>query len=87
MCFQTDKFDLVVGDLGELDRLLVGHDGSSVGSGWFLDRVEVSVDDSLLGTFDCGRWLDVGEDDKMVERILPLSSQPKDTSNSKSRVN
>ena len=93
--FQMDKFFLELGDLGDIDKVMVGHDGDGIGSGWFLEKVIIKAvpadedDDSDTEEepkaegeeprkektqkkyiFPCERWLDVGEDDKMIEREL-----------------
>lgn len=47
------------------------HDGSGFGSGWFLDNIVVA--DEKAGkqwVFNCGRWLDKGEDDGAIVREL-----------------
>ena len=38
---RTDVFSLEAVELGEITKLKIGHDGSGVGSGWFLDNVVV----------------------------------------------
>ena len=40
-CFQKDTFCLEAVDLGELDTIIVGHDGTGPGSAWKLDSVLV----------------------------------------------
>ena len=49
----------------------IGHDNKGGFAGWFLDKVE--IDSKSLGTrwiFPCGRWLDKGKDDGLLEREL-----------------
>ena len=57
----------------------------SLGSGWFLDKVVIKEgaesDHEFL--FECDRWLDEGEDDSKVERVLHVAheaSAPKEGS-------
>jgi hypothetical protein len=40
---QLDTFVLDAVDLGELQSLTIGHDGSGPGAGWHLDKVAVKV--------------------------------------------
>jgi hypothetical protein len=35
----TDVFGVECPDLGNLTKIRIGHDGSGIGSGWFLDKV------------------------------------------------
>uniref|UniRef100_S4RSQ9 PLAT domain-containing protein n=1 Tax=Petromyzon marinus TaxID=7757 RepID=S4RSQ9_PETMA len=70
---QMDVFRLEAVSLGELRKVVIGHDGTSPGQGWFLDRVVVKVTGSELDreyVFPCERWLDQGRDDRKVEREL-----------------
>ena len=84
---QVDKFALECGDLGDLTKVVVGHDGEGFGAGWFLKKIIVrpvltpdddrdDVDDDDVSKrkylFVCERWLDAGEDDKKIERELLL---------------
>ncbi|KAL4660900.1 lipoxygenase homology domain-containing protein 1-like [Arapaima gigas] len=68
---KIDNFTVEAVDLGHLKKLLIGHDNAGGSSGWFLDWVE--VDAPSLGKklrFPCGRWLDKGEDDGAIVRVL-----------------
>ncbi|CAB4019689.1 lipoxygenase homology domain-containing 1-like, partial [Paramuricea clavata] len=67
---QTDVFSLDA-DVGVLKKIRIGHDNKGGFAGWFLDKVE--IDSKSLGTrwvFPCGRWLDKGKDDGLLEREL-----------------
>ena len=84
--FQSDKFVLETGYLGDIEKVIIGHDGDGVGSGWFLNKVVVKPKDKSKSdddaddddddvnerkfVFPCERWLDVGEDDAAIEREL-----------------
>ncbi|XP_076807722.1 lipoxygenase homology domain-containing protein 1-like isoform X3 [Clavelina lepadiformis] len=60
--------------LGALHRIVVGHDISDKGAGWFLKRIVVREDrvGSDEWTFVCDRWLDSGEDDgKIIRELYP----------------
>ncbi len=68
--------------LGELRRVVVGHDGRGHGAGWFLDRVVVrqrdGADTDALHVFSCNRWLDDHEDDCSTERELRLLGEARE---------
>ena len=71
----TDVFGVESADLGNLSKIRIGHDGAGLGSGWFLDKVYVTHPLSKVQrTFLCGRWLDKGEDDGLIERELVPSA-------------
>uniref|UniRef100_H3CLV0 Lipoxygenase homology PLAT domains 1 n=1 Tax=Tetraodon nigroviridis TaxID=99883 RepID=H3CLV0_TETNG len=66
-----DEFTVEAVDIGPLKKLRIGHDKSGTAPGWFLDWVE--IDAPSLGQklrFQCGRWLDKGEDDGAIVRDL-----------------
>ena len=66
-----DDFQIEALDLGNLTKIVVGHDNKGFGSGWMLDRVEVTnMADSTTTTFPCNEWLDKKKGDKKVERDL-----------------
>eukprot|EP00124_Ichthyophonus_hoferi_P000916 Ihof_evm1s40 gene=Ihof_evmTU1s40 len=68
-----DTFKVITPTLGDLVQLRVGHDGTGMGAGWFLDKVEVTCKAThRTYTFLCGRWLAVDEDDKQIVRDLPV---------------
>jgi hypothetical protein len=73
----TDSFQFSLVDVGELTAMEIGHDESTIGSGWFLDKVIVCrVDDGKLWTFHANRWLDVSEGDHLTEcTLFPGSRQ------------
>ncbi|XP_025333532.2 uncharacterized protein LOC112678454 [Canis lupus dingo] len=68
---QTDTFTLEAVHLGDLYKIVVGHDGIGPGNGWFLD--DVVIKDPTTNheyNFFCHRWLDQGEDDGKIVREL-----------------
>ncbi|XP_016373226.1 lipoxygenase homology domain-containing protein 1 [Sinocyclocheilus rhinocerous] len=66
-----DEFIVEAVDLGELQKLRIGHDNSGGSAGWFLDWVEINApSQGQRLRFPCGRWLDTGEDDGVVVRDL-----------------
>ena len=43
-------------------------------AGWHLDYVEIKDDATGVSYFfPCGKWFDKGEDDRQIERILPVA--------------
>ena len=40
---RLDEFRLEADDLGKLEKIRIGHNGKGIGSGWFLDFVEIDV--------------------------------------------
>uniref|UniRef100_A0A8C4UPX1 Lipoxygenase homology domains 1 n=1 Tax=Falco tinnunculus TaxID=100819 RepID=A0A8C4UPX1_FALTI len=69
---QTDKFMIELPDLGIFYKLRIWHEKRNPFSGWHLNKV------TLLKTltkekysFNCGRWLDINEDDNEIVRELP----------------
>ncbi len=73
----TDAVTFEALGLGEINKIRVGHDGSGVGSGWFLDNVVVKNEKSgKEWVFNCGKWLDKGEGDGQIIRVLTATSAP-----------
>ncbi|XP_077594101.1 lipoxygenase homology domain-containing protein 1 [Stigmatopora nigra] len=69
---RLDKFMIEMPDVGRLLKLRIWHEKRNPFSGWHLARM------TLLKTltmekygFECGRWLDVNEDDNEIVRELP----------------
>ena len=57
--------------LTPIEEILIGHDNSGVGPGWFLDRVEIECPvTGMVQTFACGKWFAKDEGDGRIERIL-----------------
>ncbi|ERE85978.1 lipoxygenase homology domain-containing protein 1 [Cricetulus griseus] len=68
---QTDTFFLEAVNLGNLCKIVIGHDGLGQGNGWFLE--DVVVRDPTTNheyAFFCHRWLDEGEDDGRIVREI-----------------
>jgi hypothetical protein len=75
-CFernQTDEFPLLVeDDLGELSKVIIGHDNSGPGPAWYLDEVIIN-EGARSWRFPCNKWLDATEGDHKIERELPVA--------------
>jgi len=73
-----DVFVVELVDVGEIEKLRIGHDDTGFKSGWHLNRVLVrSMNDagdlksgSTEVTFPCNRWLATDEGDKRIELDL-----------------
>ncbi|KAK7934244.1 hypothetical protein WMY93_005140 [Mugilogobius chulae] len=72
-----NEFTVEAVDLGDLEKLRIGHDNSGGSPGWFLDWVEIDApSQGQRLRFPCGRWLDKGEDDGAIVRdLLPAELQ------------
>ncbi|KAI8493666.1 Lipoxygenase y domain-containing protein 1, partial [Branchiostoma belcheri] len=57
----VDKFKIEQKDVGPITKIRIGHDGTSFGAGWFLNKVYLFV---------VNRWLAKDEDDKKIVREL-----------------
>ena len=69
---QTDMFRLEAPDIGRMQRILIGHDGSGAGSAWYLEEVRISVPtrgENYL--FLARRWLDDDKGGREVELSRP----------------
>ena len=66
---QLDRFRVQSADLGNIFKMIIGHDNSGLGADWLLDRVEV-IDDIRTFVFHCEQWLAKGKGDSKLERIL-----------------
>ena len=71
----------------QVNKLIIGHDGSGMGAGWFLDSVHVDVpSQGQILRFSCNRWLATDEDDGLIERVL-YPSEELETGKSKGSLN
>ncbi|XP_074850459.1 lipoxygenase homology domain-containing protein 1 isoform X1 [Carettochelys insculpta] len=69
---QTDKFTVELPDLGTFYKLRIWHEKRSPFAGWHLDKITLlKTLTKEKYTFNCGRWLDVNEDDNEIIRELP----------------
>ncbi|XP_029365801.1 lipoxygenase homology domain-containing protein 1-like [Echeneis naucrates] len=85
----TDIFKIEAKDVGKIFKIRVGHDGSGLGSGWFLESLDVKHLIMALEEggeemqevvqkyhFPCSRWLAEGEEDgELVVELLPEGSE------------
>jgi hypothetical protein len=73
---KTDIFGFESVELGDLQKIRIGHDNSGFGASWFLDKVVITnMDTNKQWFFLCGRWLAKDEEDGQIERELPASDK------------
>lgn len=63
------KINLQTVDVGNLEKVRIGHDGRGLGTGWYLEEVVIIVHDECW-IFPCNRWLADYEEDGKTERDL-----------------
>ncbi|CAF4587849.1 unnamed protein product [Rotaria sp. Silwood1] len=69
-----DHFTFEFDDLGKIKRIIIGHNAKNLGSGWFLDWIEIDIPmRGELYRFVCNRWLDTNEGDGKIELDLTPS--------------
>jgi lipoxygenase homology domain-containing protein 1 len=73
--FKSGKIDKIKIDspemLSPLSEILIGHDNTGAGPGWFLDKIEIECHSiGLKQVFPCKKWLAKDEGDGRIERIL-----------------
>ncbi|XP_013375654.1 PREDICTED: oxygen-regulated protein 1 [Chinchilla lanigera] len=76
---QIDIFSIKAVSLGTLKKVLISHDGTGPGNGWFLENIVVKFEEedrSQNVLFPCNRWLDEYQDDGKTERELLAESGP-----------
>ncbi|XP_054250623.1 oxygen-regulated protein 1 [Indicator indicator] len=70
---QIDIFCIKAVSLGDLEKVLISHDGAGPGNGWFLDKIVIKYKEGKEAqevVFPCNRWLDEYQDDGKTEREL-----------------
>jgi hypothetical protein len=69
---QVDTFKVKAIDLGELEKIKIGHDNSAAGSAWYLEKVEIyNPATKKTYLFNCQNWLAKNEGDGKITRELP----------------
>ncbi|KAM9387408.1 LOW QUALITY PROTEIN: oxygen-regulated protein 1 [Phaethornis superciliosus] len=56
---QMDIFCIKAVSLGDLEKVLISHDGAGPGNGWFLDKIVIKPEggEAQEVVFPCNRWL------------------------------
>ncbi|XP_060561299.1 lipoxygenase homology domain-containing protein 1-like [Ruditapes philippinarum] len=71
---KTDVFKIRATDIGQIKRIKVGHDGTSLNDGWFLDMVKILVPSrGEQYVFACHRWLAKDEADGLLKVEMDAS--------------
>uniref|UniRef100_A0A7N8X6X4 Lipoxygenase homology PLAT domains 1a n=1 Tax=Mastacembelus armatus TaxID=205130 RepID=A0A7N8X6X4_9TELE len=71
---QLDKFMIEMPDIGRLMKLRIWHEKRHPFAGWHLAKVTLLKSLTVEKySFECGRWLDVNEDDNEIVRELPAA--------------
>ncbi|XP_071964229.1 uncharacterized protein [Antedon mediterranea] len=75
---KSDTFNVEAVALGNLKKIIIGHDTTDSGCGWFLDKVVIndSLHSSQESIFPCFSWLDGGIGDGKVVRELVTDNKP-----------
>ncbi|MED6262282.1 Lipoxygenase y domain-containing protein 1, partial [Ataeniobius toweri] len=69
---QIDKFMIEMPDIGRLLKLRIWHEKRNPFAGWHLAKVTLFKMLTMdKYSFECGRWLDINEDDNEIVRELP----------------
>lgn len=73
---RTDVFRLESFDIGEVDRIRIGHDNAGVGAAWYLKDVRIEEEETKKSwKFLCNRWLAKDEGDGATEAEFTLESK------------
>ena len=73
---QIDEYGVPVPDLGELQKIRIGHDDGGWNSGWFLDKVIIeNMETHKKWWFLSGKWFDKDEGDKKIVRDIVASTE------------
>ncbi|CAF1384950.1 unnamed protein product [Adineta steineri] len=73
----TNRFKINGADLGKIQRAHIEHDGTGIGSGWYLDWIEIrDIANKITYKFPVDRWLDRGEGDKRIALDLEPDKKP-----------
>ena len=80
---KVDVFVVQSPNVGEIEKIRIGHDGTGIGSGWHLSKVSIRTlndpNDPTSGSssidFPCGRWLAEDEGDRCTTiDLLPADA-------------
>jgi hypothetical protein len=69
------KFTFECGYVGEVQRVVLGHDGSGYHPSWYVEKVKVRCDrDRSTWQFPIGRWFDINCYDGATHREIPAAA-------------
>ena len=76
---QTDVFSVETVDIGEIQRIRIGHDNAGLGAAWFLESVKIeNTSTSKICNFLIKQWFDSHHGDKKIEREITPETKPGD---------
>lgn len=68
---EIDTFKVKAVELGDLEKIKIGHDNSAAGSAWYLEKVEIyNPNTKRTYLFNCQNWLAKNEGDGKITREL-----------------
>ena len=57
--------------MGELKKILIGHNNKGSAPGWFLERIFIEdMEENRIYEFTCEKWLATDEDDGQISRFI-----------------
>lgn len=72
---QTNHFELVLDDLGDLEEVKIRHDNTGKGPGWFLEKIMImNPTAEQTWEFPCHQWLATTAGDGKICRTLPVQN-------------
>ena len=78
---RCDVFKVRSAGLGDVENVVLRHDNSGVGPGWYVEWVEVRcVGGEGVRHFPCGRWLDASESGALQCELTPAAKEDSSTS-------
>lgn len=68
-----DQFDIVVSDVGQINKIRLWHDNKGLGAAWHVDKVELKeIKTGKMYTFMFQKWLSLSEGDKSLVAEAPV---------------
>ena len=75
---QVETFSLQEQDIGELECVVIQHNGVTVADSWFLDDITIELPTKgRVYHFDCHAWLSKHKGDGQTERRFPVQESNK----------
>eukprot|EP01091_Cochliopodium_minus_P006324 TRINITY_DN1620_c0_g1_i4.p1 TRINITY_DN1620_c0_g1~~TRINITY_DN1620_c0_g1_i4.p1 ORF type:complete len:245 (+),score=98.47 TRINITY_DN1620_c0_g1_i4:542-1276(+) len=74
---KEDNFEFSCVDLGNITKIIVGHDNSGLGPGWMAESITINDSKNREWFFPISRWFAKNEDDGLIEReLIPSNDTP-----------
>ena len=75
---ETNSFGVECVDLGEIQKIRIGHDNKGIGPGWFLETVKITnLTTNQVYFFPSGHWFAKDEEDGKIVREIAAHSEDK----------